>query len=763
MDLRQFNKYQTPLTEELIKSLPTEVSDELFELINTVPYIERLIKPDRKYAKDLERDDKGRIIVDLLNPHILENMDYFRPSALHFKEHGCYTKLRPNSSPNSEFGKWLREEVRRSWYGYVRESDGEWVTGDMYFYLNYCPIVQTKIKKGTRKADRVIDFPEVWEGIYLRFHYIDQASHGGIYNNFVGGQHGAEIAKRGCSKSYTMASILAKIFVLGENSESNKNIRGVVTAYQKEYLTKDGTLNKFVEMIDFCAEHTQFPSKRLKSSMQEMTWKMGYIDTEKGINKGTLNEVIGVSSKDDADKLRGKRSSRIFIEEFGNFKNISDIHRILLPSVQEGDLAFGQLMFCGTGGSENSDFSGALEMMYNPKGFNLYALNNIYDKNSQGKSTCIYFFPAYLNRKPHQNEDGVSDVIAAIIELLLDRYKIKYNTSDPIALTRTKAENPCTLQEAVMKRDSTIYPVTDLIDVDNELSLNPRILEGVAVGKLEISNDGKVTYSPDYEGSPIREFPHKDNKLAGAIEFFQMPVMDTNTNRPYSNRYLAGIDPYDDDASTTLSLGSILILDTWTDELVAEYTGRPMFADDFYEICRRLLIFYNAKGNYENNKKGLFSYFSRMNSLYLLTDTLEFLKDKEMVKGELYGNKVKGSPSTEPIKKYGRTCIRGWLLKPKTITTEVDGQIVETTVPQLKFIKNKALLKELVLYNNDGNFDRHDALVMLMLLREDFLRYCGTESPSERNHYKDNNYLGNDTFFEKNYKPKKNKDNDSWI
>ena len=91
MDLRQFNKYQTPLTEELIKSLPTEVSDELFELINTVPYIERLIKPDRKYAKDLERDDKGRIIVDLLNPHILENMDYFRPSALHFKEHGCYT------------------------------------------------------------------------------------------------------------------------------------------------------------------------------------------------------------------------------------------------------------------------------------------------------------------------------------------------------------------------------------------------------------------------------------------------------------------------------------------------------------------------------------------------------------------------------------------------------------------------------------------------------------------------------------------------
>ena len=92
-----------------------------------------------------------------------------------------------------------------------------------------------------------------------------------------------------------------------------------------------------------------------------------------------------------------------------------------------------------------------------------------------------------------------------------------------------------------------------------------------------------------------------------------------------------------------------------------------------------------------------------------------------------------------------------------------DKENYEKYLYSLKFIKNKALLKELVLYNNDGNFDRHDALVMLMLLREDFLRYCGTESPSERNHYKDNNYLGNDTFFEKNYKPKKNKDNDSWI
>ena len=71
-----------------------------------------LIDPNRQYAKDRPRDDKGRIIVDLIHPHILEDMDYFRPTALHFKKYGVLTKLRPNGNPNSEYGKWLREERR---------------------------------------------------------------------------------------------------------------------------------------------------------------------------------------------------------------------------------------------------------------------------------------------------------------------------------------------------------------------------------------------------------------------------------------------------------------------------------------------------------------------------------------------------------------------------------------------------------------------------------------------------------------------------
>lgn len=54
-----------------------------------------------------------------------------------------------------------------------------------------------------------------------------------------------------------------------------------------------------------------------------------------------------------------------------------------------------------------------------------------------------------------------------------------------------------------------------------------------------------------------------------------MPKIDRNTGKPYNDRYILGADPYDDDESNTMSLGSIFVLDLWTDRIVAEYTGRP--------------------------------------------------------------------------------------------------------------------------------------------------------------------------------------------
>lgn len=754
----EMNEYQTELTEELVNSLPQEVQDQLFDIINNVEFVKRLISPTREYAKDRPRDDRGKIIVDLANPHILEDMDYFRPSAIHYEKYGTFTNLRPNANPNSEYGKWVREERRRIWDGYVRESDGEWVTGYMYWFLNYSPMMLSKIreykdkngkKRKSKRADRIEALPECWEGIYWRFHCLDQASNGGLYNNFEGGQHMAELASRGKGKSYSLASILNHIFVVGENEEAHEKVKGIVTAYQKEYLTKDGVLNKFVDMANFCATNTQFPRKRLKNSLQEMTWIMGYKDVDLDIERGTQNTVLGVSSKDDESKLRGKRAAKILIEEFGTFPRLVDLYNVLLPSVQEGDIVFGQIYMLGTAGDNESDFAGAQEIMYNPKGYNMYALPNVFDKYNQGKPYFVFFFPGYVNRKGCYNENGVSDVIKALIEILMNRYRVKYNSTDPNTIIKTIAEVPITPAEAIVKTGVNMFPVADLTERVGQLDANPTEYDDVYVGDLVFNKDGQVEYKPT-SAIPIRDFPHKDNKIEGAIEIYQMPEIDKNTGKPYNDRYILGADPYDDDESNTMSLGSIFVLDLWTDRIVAEYTGRPSFADDYYEICRKLCLFYNGRLNYEYNKKGLFSHFSTRNSLYLLTDVLDFLKEKQMMK-DGYGNKSKGTNASPAINAYARSRLRSWLLAPVPIMQTIDGEEKEVMVPRLFTVRNRALLKELINYNSEGNFDRISAMGMLMLLREDrMIRYQGDVS-KEKQERANNSYAGNDPFFKRNY------------
>ena len=206
----KFNEYQTQIQDLGLEKLPDEVVEQFYDCINNIPFIKWLVSPERTRAKDLPRDDEGKIIVDLAHPHILEDMDYFRPSALHFKKTGRFTDLRPNSNPNSQYMKWLKEEIRRCWHGYVRESDGEWVTGNMYFYLNYHLIEitgESETKNGNPKkklkGQRRTDLPDVWEGVYWRFHYIEQAMYGGMYDDFEGGKGGCEISSRGKAHPYS--------------------------------------------------------------------------------------------------------------------------------------------------------------------------------------------------------------------------------------------------------------------------------------------------------------------------------------------------------------------------------------------------------------------------------------------------------------------------------------------------------------------------------------------------------------------------------
>ena len=731
------NEFQTEVTKEFLLTLPEEVAEQLLDFVQNVEYIRNLINPDRVRAKDLPRDSKGRIIVNLSNPHILEDMDYFRPAALHFKEHGCYTFLRPNPNPNSEYRKWIDEEKRRCREGFVRESDGEWVTGYMYWYMNYCPIMLTKITEGKKKADRVEDFPETWEGIYLRFHYINNAREAG--------NHAIELARRGCSKSYTLASMMAKNLVLGESTDVYKRVTTILTAYQKEYLAdKDGTLSKFEPMINFVSENTEFPRLRLRSSSQDMFWQMGYLDSY-GRKKGSLNSVMGVSSKDDSGKLRGKRG-HIYFEEMGSFPNLLEIFDVVRQGMEEGDYTYGLAFLVGTAAEKESNFESAKTLLYNPGGYNIHAIKNVYDKPKQGNPTFGYFFPAYVNRKGCYNKDGVSDVIKALVQILKARFKAKYS-SDPNSVLRVIAEMPITPAEAIIKVKNAFFPVTSLTERLQQIDLDGKAYDDVYIGDLVL--EGKnVKFTPS-DDTPIRKYG-VDNSTQGALEIYEMPVKDS-TGNVYNNRYIIGHDPVDNDQAESNSLSSTFVMDLYTDRIVAEYTGRKAFADDNFEVVRLLCLFYNAKCLYESNKKGIFAYFQKMQCTHLLADTPEYLRDKQMIKYSSFGSNAKGVNATAAINNYANGLIRDWLLKPIPTVVIEDGEEKVVMMPNLYFIRGRALLEELIAFDPVRNFDRIRSLGMLMLYREEKVITYGSRLNADDAEKADRSYLGRDDYFNRNY------------
>lgn len=733
------NEYQTPLTDELLGSLPEEVKEELLETINSVPLIKKLISPNRPYARDLPKDSQGKIIVDITNPHIIEDADYFRQPALHFMKHGCYTFLKPNSNPNSEYRKYWDKELDRCLNGYVRESDGEWVTGLLYWFLNYSPMMVNLIKEGSKKAIRTESFPFFFEGIYWRFHYLEKAR--------SNGHHAIELAKRGAGKSYSLAAIMSRNLILGESEESRKRVITVLTAYQKEYLSdsKDGTLSKFKPCINFSFSHTPFPRLMLKNSPNEMAWQMGYKD-EYGVERGSLNQVLAVSAKDDPEKLRGKRGWILF-EEMGSFKGLLPLYDITRKSVEDGDYTFALMYLIGTAAEDESDFSSAKTLLYNPEGYNIQSVENVYDKPKQGKPTFGFFFPSYINRAGCYNKDGVSDVIKALIEILTFRYKAKYS-ADPKSVLRLIAEDPITPAEAIIKVKAAYFPTVALTERLAQLDSDPHAFDDVYIGNLTLASGNKVEFRISND-IPIRKYG-VDNSTVGALEIFEMPEKQAN-GEDFNLRYIMGHDPVDNDQAESSSLSSTFVLDLFTDRIVAEYTGRQAFAEDNYEIVRLLCLFYNAKCMYESNKKGIYAYFSRMQCTHLLADTPEYLRDKQMIKYSAFGSNAKGINASAAINNYANNLIRDWLLQPVPTVIKEGGEEKETNIPRLYSLRNRALIEELISYTPELNVDRIRALGMVMLYRQEKIILYRDNLNAKSQEEASSSYLGNDSFFQRNY------------
>ncbi len=737
MDYSNLNSYQTPLTEDLIKTLPKEIYSSLIDFIDNVSMINWLIQPEsiRGTIKDrplMTEDDRviyeGRRKVDITKPHILEDMDYFRERAIFHEKNGRYTNIPQNGNPKSEYAAFWREEKRRWYEGHVR-PDGEWIPGYLYFYWNYSPIWITlteskeltfdkwlegvitleekEKKKG--KGKRVKKFAKPWLGDYLFYHYIDQARERGL--------HGKLLKTRGVGFSFKLASISpCNMYTLPGSGNPNFHL-----ASEKTFLEGDkGIWGKVLDCLDWIAEHTPMPRMRLTDRSQQMNIQLGYKDVY-GSRKGILSSVFGISLKDNPNKARGIRGPLVHYEEDGLFPNLETAWGVNLKAVEDGDVGFGFMLAGGTGGVEGASFEGSEKLFYYPGSYSIFSIPNVYDKNTNGGVRCAFFWGAYMNRNGcYNNSNGEPDVIKALLEILGNRRRVRHNSSDPMAITQKMAEECITPQEAIMRTEGTIFPVSDLKDILSDIM--PNIKSFVSqhfVGRLKLKENGlELDVFGDY--TPVRDYPLKDNKnKEGCIEIFQKPIKSGADNSIPWGRYIAGCDPYDDDESTTNSLGSVFVMDSITEQIVAEYTGRPRTAIDFYENVYRLLLYYNAVCNYENDKKGMFAYFDKKNALYLLAENPKILKDMDMARAGNYGNKAIGTNSGTKINQWARRLQADWLLQPAYGGETEEEREKNINRLNMHTIRSVGYLKELIAWNKDNNTDRVSAMGMLMILKED--------------------------------------------
>lgn len=648
----------------------------------------------------------------------LHDTDKFRQAAIFFQQHGCYT-LAPRGT--TDYNKYWEQETDRCINGYTA-PDGEGITGYNYFYLNYSPIMRLKEEEYTdregnlrKRRQRILEFPSFWDYDYYYFCAIEQAE--------LEGKHMAVLKCRQRGYSFKGGSMLVRNYMLIPGSKN------FAIASEQKFLIGDGLLTKAWQIMDFLDKHTAWAKQRLVSTRMERT--SGYKITDefgKQTEQGYLSSITGITLKNDPERVRGTRAKLVLWEEGGKFPSLLDAWRIEQPSVETDDgKAFGLMIAFGTGGTEGASFEGLKELFYKPKSYNVLSFPNIWDEGREN-TECAFFVPAYSNlesfdddgNQVYMDRDGNSYKEKAIENLIDQRNKVKDGGASQQSIDRFISERPIRPAEAVLELGKNIFPRKLLMDQLTRIRTNKKLQSMKHIVDLEWDGNGQVKATEKPSGD-ITNYPlKKGDKPHGSVVIWEYPVKD-----PPLGLYIGGTDPYDHDDSFTNSLGSTFIFkrvragEAWSDVIVAEYSGRPDTAEEYYENVRKLLTFYNARLLFENERKGIYPYFTNKHCDYLLADQpdkiiSEVFKDSKV-------QRRKGCHMTKQIRAYGEGLILEWLLDE-----------FEEGHPNVERVYSEPLIEELI--ENDGvrNVDRVIALCMVMIYREE-LYQLKVSSAKEQN------------------------------
>ena len=654
------------------------------------------------------------------------NSTEFNKEARFFLKSGDHEDVRYYTSAPTGTGShkeyWdIQEERCRDGYtvGGVR------ITGPHYFYLNFCRIKVT-VKEG--KIERKIySFPKFLDVDYYFFHEVETARDN---------SEGIIVAKsRRKGFSFKTGALVAHQYTFYRNSIS------IIGAYLEAY--SGATMAMALEMLNFNDHKTDFGKERLRNKQEHII--SGF--EENGVKMGFKSEVFRLTFKDNFSAAIGKTADLMLFEEAGKWPNLIDSYAVTSPVFRDGNIMTGMPIIFGTGGDMEMGSVDFAEMFYNPETYWLRAYENVWDDGGFGSSCGLFIddmwykpgkvlIPSYLEKKHDMiaptleevdkyqkknpddmvvvdavDEDGNSHRCAAEIALERER-EVKKRGATKRSWEKYITQYPKTPKEAFLRTSGNVFPTVEMNAWLGELEVNKRAQATGMTGDLYWQGES-VKWTPNMDLFPVEKFPHRpDEDNTGCAVIWEHPYRNDAGEIPFG-MYIAGTDPYDQDKSTTSSLGSTFIYKTFTlfdqtyNMIVAEYTGRPTLAATHYEETRKLLEYYNAQTLYENQVKGLRIYFEQKKCLHLLKEQPTIIAD--MVKKSRV-QRGYGIHMTAGIKTQCEIYLRDWLLEERG--ENEDG----TKILNLHSIYSIPLLQELISYDSKhGNFDRAISFMVTIL------------------------------------------------
>lgn len=406
--------------------------------------------------------------------------------------------------------------------------------------------------------------------------------------------------------------------------------------------------------------------------------------------------------KDNPLAANGTRPNLVALDEVGFHYNIKESWGAIegiQTSKQKKNLVIWAL---GTGGLVSGRAALYAESIFrNPDDYNCIAFEDIYEN----RGNIGYFVPFWLTLNEFKlGPNKITDESLAKLSVDIRREEAK-KAPDAIVYQSEIVNGPILPSEAFLVVEGSYFPTLLLKEqlAEVEGGKYAKYVESSFKGKLVFEQDDTVSFETVQDARPIRSFPiSKGEDKKGCVEIWVKPQKNDEGVIPHGT-YIGGMDVVDKARATTDSLPSIFIMNRFTRQIVAEYTGRTDDPNDFYEICRKLLMYYKATGMYEQNLPGLYTYFTQKKCTYLLADTPYQLRNSDTYKEGT--NTSKGINASQTVNSTARDFIKSWLAELVSVNSE---KLV------LQTLYSTACIRELISWNIHGNFDRVSSLGMLM-------------------------------------------------